>query len=146
MKIGQILGIEYNNNDEKHIVPFLLLSINEDKALAVQFSSVDGQGNSYYIELKPNDLILDMSQFNGLIAYEDTTIISNQDGVKYVSLPELNYVYSLDLNIIDEDKELVLETLDKQKFTEIIRALQTNGWNNNFQESIDNIELPGLFY
>lgn len=142
MEPKEIWMIKHKGDNGKNMRhPFLILSVSNKRILALQFSSIDIHGNSYYGVFK-NDNIYDIilnNNFNGIAANSKKVVLNNVNGLDYQSLADPTILYSFYLEKLDNNCEYKTKLNDYQ-FKTIIDQIPRNGWKKEFKDLVDNIE------
>ncbi|ALD66363.1 hypothetical protein [Spiroplasma cantharicola] len=143
MNSKEIWMIRHKGDNNKNMFhPFLILYISNKRVLALQFSSIDIHGNSYYGKFRNNNLfdIITSNSFNGVHANSEKVILTNVEGMEYQSLGDPKILYSFYLENLNEYNCKYKTLLTDYQFRIICQQIPNQGWEKEIKDLIDNIE------
>lgn len=139
--VKEIWMIKHKANNGKNMRhPFLILYVSNKRILALQFSSINTKGNSYYGEFKNNniyDIMID-NKFNGIVAIPKKIVLTHIPGLEKQSLANPTILHYFYLKNLDNNCKYKAKLNDYQ-FKTIIDQIPRNGWKKEFEDLVNKL-------
>lgn len=135
-----LIKIRHIGDDGQHMYhPFLVLFTGHKRILALQFSSINTDGESYFGDLTREEMLELTMYHNNEVATREKIILNNTNYLPYASIADPSVLHDFSYNELPHHVEFE-SSLTPHDFNLIIKQIPTSGWEKDIQTLVDAME------